>query len=127
MPPDQATGSGGEDPARPAHDSVRTLTERALGSPVTRITADRVGGSNAVYFVTLADSGQYVVRVSPVGRGPLVEQELWALNGARAHGVPVPEVIFAETAQRAYPAPYSNNWGAIFGRSIASRSRASAT
>jgi aminoglycoside phosphotransferase (APT) family kinase protein len=103
---DHATDSRGTDPARPSHAIVRALAEHALGSSVTQLATDHLGASNAIYFVTFADREQFVLRVSPVGQGDLVDQELWALNQARALGVPVPEVVFADTTQCDYPAPY---------------------
>jgi len=104
------------------------LTARAIGAPIAQIIADNLGASNAIYFVTLTDREQYVVRVSPVGQGDLVEQELWALNQTHALGVPVPDVVFADTTQSAYPAPYMIMrrlpGGAAFQAALTSQERA---
>lgn len=97
---------GGSELKHLSSAAVRALAAHALGAPVGQIIADNLGASNAIYFVAMADREQYVLRVSPIGQGDLVEQELWALNQARALGVPVPTVVFSDTTQSEYPAPY---------------------
>ena len=103
---DEGVDSTGTDPARPAHERYRALAGRALGARITGIETDRLGASNAVHFVTRSDGAQYVLRLSPSGQGDLVAQEIWALRQARIRGVPTPEIVFADTTQRDYAAPY---------------------
>ena len=62
---------------------LRAVAERALGRPVAHLVADTLGGSNAVSFLDLHDGDRCVLRVSPPGQGPLVAQEVWALDTAR--------------------------------------------
>ncbi len=85
---------------------VLALTESVLGNRVTRIEKDYLGASNAVYFATLADGLHCVVRISPPDQGALLAQEIWAYTQARVVGVPVPEILAADTSLRSFPKPY---------------------
>jgi len=91
---------------RLSHALVRALAERALGTPVTRVADDTLGGSNAVFFLDLRDGDRCVLRVSPRDQADLVAQEAWALGAAGRVGVPTPAVLVADTSLRHLDRPY---------------------
>ncbi len=91
---------------RLSHALVRALAERALGTPVTRVADDTLGGSNAVFFLELRGGDRCVLRVSPRDQADLVAQEAWALGAAGRVGVPTPAVLVADTSLRHLDRPY---------------------
>jgi hypothetical protein len=56
-----------------------------VGETVARIERDRVSGSHAVFFVTLADGRECVLRVATHPEHDLA-RELWAAEQRRAAG-----------------------------------------
>ncbi len=88
------------------HALVRALAERALGTAVTGVAADTLGGSNAVFFLDLRGGDRCVLRVSPPGQADLVAQEAWALGAAGCVGVPTPAVLVADTSLCHLDRPY---------------------
>jgi len=91
---------------RLTHALVRALAERALGTAVTGVAVDTLGGSNAVFFLDLRGGDRCVLRVSPPGQADLVAQEAWALGAAGRVGVPTPAVLVADTSLRHLDRPY---------------------
>lgn len=86
---------------------VTTLTENALGKKVTDISRKDLGQINAVYFATLADQTECVVRISPKERNwNNFAEEAWAFDKARAVGVPTPEVLICNTQPADFPESY---------------------
>ena len=105
MPLAQADDAGGNDPARPSHDVVRALTQRARLSHDTSCYGSSWCEQRGLFrrprqwrAVGCARLTRWAKRSG--GAGTL------ALNQARAYGAPVPEVIFADTTRHEYPAPY---------------------
>jgi hygromycin-B 7''-O-kinase len=87
-------------------DDARAVAEHVLGRRAVAAERDRVGASNAVYFVALAGGDECVVRI---GRAEWhrVPQEVWALGRCRALGVPAPEVLGADWSLARFPWPYT--------------------
>lgn len=86
--------------------AAAALVERALGIQVVAIERDRTGGSHAVFFAQLADGQECVARVATHPEHDLA-RELWAAEQCRALGVPVPEVLAADTAPAGGAPPYA--------------------
>ena len=82
------------------------LTESVCRSRVRSINSDTVGGSNAVYFVSLANGLERVVRVSPAEWHESVAIQVWAMRACADRGVPVPDVLAYDTSRVAFPEPY---------------------
>jgi aminoglycoside phosphotransferase (APT) family kinase protein len=85
---------------------VAALVERELGQRPVTLARHQHGIVNAVYFVELAAGGGCVVRISELRYRDYVKLELWAIERARATGVPVPELLAADTTATAFPEPY---------------------
>jgi aminoglycoside phosphotransferase (APT) family kinase protein len=86
-------------------EDAAALVEGALGRRVARIERDDVAGSRAVYFVTLADGLECVLRVA-TSPGQDLALERWAMEQCRARGVPVPEILAGEMAPTGGSPPY---------------------
>lgn len=71
---------------------AEALIEHALGRSPLIVRKDTAGSSHAVYFVTLADGGEVVLRVA---MQPDQDEALerWMIGRCRAAGVPVPDVL----------------------------------
>jgi aminoglycoside phosphotransferase (APT) family kinase protein len=83
------------------------VAEHALGRRTLAAERDRVGASNDVYFVTLADGEECVVRIGRAEWRYLVPQEVWAVGRCRALGVPAPDVLAADWSLAHFPWPYT--------------------
>jgi hygromycin-B 7''-O-kinase len=88
-------------------EDALVVAEHALGRRAIAAERDRVGASNDVYFVTLADGDQCVVRIGRAEWRHLVPQEVWAIGRCRALGVPAPEVIAADWSLAGFGWPYT--------------------
>lgn len=71
------------------------LVQRITGVDVVELRRVVRGYENEVYRVDLAPSRTVYVRIR--SEGGSFEQEIWAMAQARNHGVPVPDVLGAET------------------------------
>jgi aminoglycoside phosphotransferase (APT) family kinase protein len=87
-------------------NDIVALIQAQLHRAVSRVERDRLGASNATYFVILDNADEYVVRVAPPNTHDRVAQELWAMRQCQARGIPVPEVIVAAHAQSECPRPW---------------------
>ncbi|HZN14932.1 MAG TPA: aminoglycoside phosphotransferase family protein [Acidimicrobiales bacterium] len=69
---------------------------RAGGASVARWQRIVGGEVNEVYLASLTSGDELVVRVSRQGTGCRFESEQWAVDAARAVGVPVPTILLVE-------------------------------
>jgi aminoglycoside phosphotransferase (APT) family kinase protein len=87
-------------------DLLATLVRSVLGVPPARIEADTYGATNAVYFVTLEDGRECVLRISIPEACTQVAAQVWAMAACAARGVLVPRVLAHDTTLRTFPEPY---------------------
>lgn len=78
-------------PWRTPPATLEALVRRATGTPPTSVERIEGGLSNEVYVCRSGGTG-VVVRIARV-REPHFEQERWAIEMARARGIPVPDVL----------------------------------
>lgn len=94
---------------KPVHtiDEVKSLTESVLRQKVTKMDRKDLGQINAVYFATLDDKTDCVVRISPKERGyNSFDEEAWAFDKCGVVGVPTPEILALDTSPSNFPEPY---------------------
>lgn len=89
-----------------SHTEISALVERVLHDRVKLVTLYVHGIVNAVYFVSLANGQECVVRVSAPEYRQYVEMEVWAQAQAGAAGVPVPEVLAWELRPAYFATPF---------------------
>lgn len=94
---------------KPVHSlrQITGLTEKVLGSKVESIQRKDLGEINVVYFATLANGLECVIRVSPKEREyNAFALEAWAFKKCREVGVPTPDVLAVDTSPKDFPEPY---------------------
>jgi aminoglycoside phosphotransferase (APT) family kinase protein len=79
------------------HSQVVEVAARAAGRDVEGIERLARGYDNEVYRVSLTGQLVVYVRIRRHGEGTL-EQEAWAMDRARAGGVPVPDILAVDPA-----------------------------
>ncbi len=86
-------------------ESLFPALERSLGSRIARVERDSLGGSHAVFFVTLEDGEERVLRIATHPEHDLA-LEIWVGERCRSLGLPVPETIACSLASEAGCPPF---------------------